>query len=60
MARSDKRKMVDSMAEEAEKAAQMNQIEILYRINKQCCNTNKHQACGIRINYGELVVQEEE
>ena len=38
--RSDKRNMVDNMAEKAEKAAQMIDIGTPHRITKQLCKNN--------------------
>ena len=59
-ARADKRRMIDDIAEEAESAAQGNNISDLYRLVKKTVQAKRNTVTAIRVKLGVLLMNKDE
>ncbi|PIK41764.1 endonuclease-reverse transcriptase [Apostichopus japonicus] len=57
--RSDKRKWVDSLAGDAQRAAENGQMKTLYELTKTICNEKPRHATGVKDKQGNIITDEE-
>ena len=56
--RADKRKWVENLADDAQRAAENGQMKTVYDITKTICNDKPRQAAGVKDKAGTLITEE--